>query len=96
MDNLQTDFTEVVTRALKYLLEGIVVAVAAFLIPDRNRQPKLEEVAMLGLTAAAVFAVLDMFAPSNVIAASARQGAGFGIGAGLVQWPGAVGALKGL
>ena len=88
MGNLQTDATEVVTRALKYLLEGIVVAVAAFLIPDKNRQPKMEEVVMLGLTAAAVFAVLDMFAPSNVIASSARQGAGFGIGASLVKWPG--------
>jgi len=88
MGKLQTDATEVVTRALKYLLEGIVVAVAAFLIPDKNRQPKMEEVVMLGLTAAAVFAVLDMFAPSNVIASSARQGAGFGIGASLVKWPG--------
>jgi hypothetical protein len=88
MGKLQTDATEVITRALKYLLEGIVVAVAAFLIPDKNRQPKMEEVVMLGLTAAAVFAVLDMFAPSNVIASSARQGAGFGIGASLVKWPG--------
>ena len=88
MSKLQTDATEVITRALKYLLEGIVVAVAAFLIPDKNRQPKMEEVVMLGLTAAAVFAVLDMFAPSNVIASSARQGAGFGIGASLVKWPG--------
>jgi len=88
MDNLQTDFSEVVTRALKYLMEGFVVAVAAFLIPDKNRQPKIEEATMLGLTAAAVFAVLDMFAPSNTIAQSARQGAGFGLGASLVRWPG--------
>lgn len=93
--NMNVDIAEIVKRALKYLMEGIVVAVAAFLIPERNRKPKMEEVVMLGLTAAAVFAVLDMFAPSNIIE-YARQGAGFGIGAGLVQWPGAMGALKGL
>jgi ABC-type Co2+ transport system permease subunit len=86
MDNLQTDFSEVVKRALKYLLEGIMVAIAAFLIPDKKRQPKVEEVVMLGLTAAAVFAVLDMFAPS--VGSAAKQGAGFGIGATLVKWPG--------
>ena len=86
MVNLQTDFSEVVKRALKYLLEGIMVAIAAFLIPDKKRQPKVEEVVMLGLTAAAVFAVLDMFAPS--VGSAAKQGAGFGIGATLVKWPG--------
>ena len=45
-----------------------------------------EEVLMIALTAAATFALLDMYAPS--VGATARQGAGFGIGAGLVQWPG--------
>jgi ABC-type Co2+ transport system permease subunit len=88
------DFNEVASRALKYLLEGLVVGVAAVLIPSRNKQLKIEEAVMLGLTAAAVFAVLDMFAPS--VGGSAKTGAGFGIGAGLVQWPGALGALKGV
>ena len=88
------DLNEVASRALKYLLEGLVVGVAAVLIPSRNKQLKIEEAVMLGLTAAAVFAVLDMFAPS--VGGSAKTGAGFGIGAGLVQWPGALGALKGV
>jgi len=92
--NSHVDLTEVGGRALKYILEGFVVGIAAMLIPERNKQLKIEEVIMLGFTAAAVFAVLDMFAPS--VSQSAKTGAGFGIGAGLVQWPGAMGALKGL
>ena len=90
----RVDVDEVMTRDLKYFIEGLLVAVAAYLIPGRSAGLKLEEVAMLGLTASAVFAVLDMFAPSVV--GAARQGAGFGIGASLVQWPGAVGGLRGL
>jgi len=84
--NNKIDVGEVVTRAIKYVLQGLVVSVAAYLIPNKNRVLKMEEVVMLGLTAAAVFAVLDMFAPS--VAASARGGAGFGLGASLVSWPG--------
>ena len=38
-----------------------------------------------GLVAAATFSLLDLFAPS--VSGSARQGAGFGVGAGLVGWP---------
>lgn len=75
---------EFLTRLSKYLIEGFVVAIAAWVIPKTN--PKLEEVVMLGLTAAATFAILDMFAPS-VIVAGVRQGAGLGIGASLVGWP---------
>jgi len=61
---------------LKYLLEGGAVALAAYYIPRRNMD--IQEVAMIALTAAAVFAVLDHFSPA--VAAGARQGAGFGIG----------------
>jgi hypothetical protein len=45
----------------------------------------MNEVLMLAVTAAAVFAVLDLVSPS--IAFTARQGAGFGIGANLVGFP---------
>lgn len=63
-------------KLIKYVLEGAAVAAAAYYIPRRNID--LNEVAMIALTAAAVFAVLDHFAPS--VAAGARQGSGFGIG----------------
>ena len=66
---------------LKYLVEGVGVALAAYYIPRRIMN--LQEIAMIALTAAATFAMLDQFAPS--IAAGARQGSGFGIGYGLVQ-----------
>ena len=60
-----------------------MVAIAAFYIPQRKMN--LEEVAMIALTAAATFALLDMYAPS--VGLTARQGAGFGIGANLVGFP---------
>jgi hypothetical protein len=46
---------------------------------------RFSEVAMIALTATATFAILDIYAPS--VGSSARQGAGFGIGAGLVGFP---------
>jgi hypothetical protein len=61
---------------VKYLLEGLAVAVAAYYIPRRTVD--LKEIGVIALTAAAVFAVLDQFAPS--VALGARQGSGFGIG----------------
>jgi ABC-type Co2+ transport system permease subunit len=78
------DAREILTRLCKYIVEGFVVAVAAFVIPKSN--PKVEEVVIIGLTAAATFAILDMFAPS-VMVASVKQGVGLGIGASLVGWP---------
>ncbi len=74
---------EFVNRALKYLLEGLAVAVAAIYIPKKPLA--LEDVAALALTAAAVFALLDVLAPS--VGVTARQGAGIGIGANLVGFP---------
>jgi len=77
------DLQEVVKRAVKYLIEGGAVAVAAFYIPEK--QPKIEEIVMIAITAAATFALLDMYAPS--IGSAARQGTGFGIGANLAGFP---------
>ena len=45
----------------------------------------MEEIILLALTAAATFAILDTYIPSMGV--SARTGAGFGIGAGLVGFP---------
>jgi hypothetical protein len=75
--------SEFVNRALKYLLEGLAVAVAAIYIPKKALA--MDEVATLALTAAAVFALLDVLAPS--VGVTARQGAGFGLGANLVGFP---------
>ena len=75
--------SELIKRVIKYLIEGIMVAIAAFAIPKKQLNP--EEIAIIGLMAAATFAVLDVFVPS--IATNARSGAGFGIGANLVGFP---------
>ena len=78
------DISELIKRIVKYLIEGLMVAIAAFAIPKRSLN--LEEIALLALTAAATFAILDTYIPS--MGATARSGAGFGIGANLVSWPG--------
>jgi ABC-type Co2+ transport system permease subunit len=74
------DLNELVKRAIKYLIEGLVVALAAFAIP--KKQLNIEEIVIIALTAAATFSVLDVFIPA--MGSSARGGAGFGIGANLV------------
>jgi len=76
--------TEVVNRVVKYLVEGLVIAAIALFIPKHSL--RVNEVVMLAVTASVVFALLDLVSPS--IAFTARQGAGFGIGANLVGFPG--------
>ena len=75
---------ELVKIIVKYLIEGLMVAIAAFAIPKKSLN--MEEIILLALTAAATFAILDTYIPSMGV--SARTGAGFGIGANLVGFPG--------
>jgi len=75
--------SELINRAVKYLVEGLFVAVAAIFIPKHSLP--FQEILTLGLVAAAVFAILDVVSPS--IGMTARQGAGFGLGANLVGFP---------
>ena len=77
------DSGELVRRAIKYMVEGLMVAIAAFVIPQKRL--KFDEVALIALTAAATFSILDTYLPS--MAVTARSGAGFGIGANLVGFP---------
>ena len=77
------DLGELVRRAVKYLVEGVMVAIAAYAIPKKSLN--LDEVALIALTAAATFSILDTYVPS--MAVSARSGAGFCIGANLVGFP---------
>jgi hypothetical protein len=74
---------EVVTRIVKYLVEGLAVAVAAIIIPQKKLM--FGEIGALALLATAVFAILDLLAPT--VGLTARQGAGFGLGAKLVGFP---------
>lgn len=77
------DLSEVLNRAIKYLIEGVAVGLAVVLVPRKSLD--LQEVVAVAVVAAAVFAVLDLVSPS--IGVTARQGAGFGIGTNLVGFP---------
>ena len=71
------NFQKLTQGLLKYFLEGLAVALAAFYIPKKGLD--MTEVFMIAATAGATFLVLDMFSPS--MGAGARLGAGLGIGA---------------
>ena len=77
------DIGELVRRIVKYVIEGIMVAIATYAIPKRSLN--IDEIMLVALTAAATFSVLDTYVPS--MAVSARSGAGFGMGANLVGFP---------
>ena len=68
---------DLVMKYVKYLLEGLAIAVAAYVIPQKKTNVK--DVAKIALVGAITFAVLDLFAPA--VSSGARTGAGFGIGA---------------
>lgn len=78
------NLSELIKRIIKYLVEGLMVAIAAFAIPKRSLN--IEEIVLIALTAAATFSILDTYIPS--MGMNARSGAGFGIGANLVKFPG--------
>jgi hypothetical protein len=78
------DLSEVLVSVLKYLIEGLVVAFVALLVLN-PKKPNFGELMTIGVAAFATFALLDTFSPS--IAVTARQGAGFGMGANLVGFP---------
>jgi ABC-type Co2+ transport system permease subunit len=74
------DVMEVLRRAAKYLVEGGAVALAAYLVPKSKLA--LSEIVMLAVTAAAMFAILDLYSPS--VGASVKAGSGLALGGGLV------------
>ena len=65
---------------LKYILEGLAVSAAAHVISGGRRS--IRDIVVLGLTAGAVFLILDIWAPG--VSLGARQGSGFGLGAQMV------------
>jgi ABC-type Co2+ transport system permease subunit len=82
MDGL-FNFSELLKRIIKYLVEGMMVAIAAYAIPKKSLN--FEEIALIALSAAATFSILDTYIP--VVGVSARNGVGFGIGANMVGFP---------
>jgi hypothetical protein len=74
---------EIIKRVIRYLVEGGAVACASAILPKKAL--KMDEILMIALVAAATFSILDTYIPS--MGASARNGAGLGIGFNLVGWP---------
>ena len=74
------DLMEVLRRAAKYLVEGGSVALAAHLVAKKKLN--MTEITTIAVTAAAVFALLELYSPA--IGASARTGAGLSLGSGVV------------
>ena len=72
---------ELIKRVIKYLVEGLMVSIAAYAIPKQSL--KLDEIVLIALVAAATFSILDTYIPT--MGANARTGAGFGIGANMVN-----------
>ena len=77
------NMNELIKRAIKYLVEGLMVAIAAYAIPQKHL--KMDEVALIALTAAATFSILDTYVPS--MGSTARTGTGLGIGLNLARFP---------
>jgi hypothetical protein len=71
---MDIDYAEILGRALKYLMEGLAVGLACFF----SGKLTMDEIIMIAVTAAATFAILDMYTPQ--VSSAARLGTGFGIG----------------
>ena len=60
------DINEMVRRALKYIIHGLTIAIAAYYIPMNKTKSKLNfrEIIMIAIVGVATFAILDMYTPS--------------------------------
>lgn len=74
------DIREMMTRLVKYLIQGLVIAVVAALLPSKSLA--CSEIILLALVAASIFSILDLLAPS--IGGSARLGVGLATGVQLM------------
>ncbi len=82
--NSLVNVNELVKRVIKYLVEGLMVAIAAYAIPKARNALNIEEIVFIALTAAATFSILDTYIPSMGV--SARSGTGLGIGLNLARF----------
>ena len=76
------DLGELVRRAVKYLVEGVMVAIAAYTIPKKSLN--IDEVALIALTAAATFSII---AHTFRYGSFCQKWCRFSIGANLVGFP---------
>jgi ABC-type Co2+ transport system permease subunit len=72
--------SEMFTRIVKYLMEGLVIGIVASILPSKSLST--QEIILLALTAASVFAILDLVAPAT--GSASRFGVGIVSGASLL------------
>ena len=70
-----------INNIIKYLIEGIAVAIAAYFLPRRKSQ--MQEILIIGAMASLTFFILDTFAED--VGRGARFGVGFEIGNNLAS-----------
>jgi|TARA_B110000444_G_scaffold260792_1_gene309257 hypothetical protein len=62
MEKHSFDFLEAVTRIIKYLFVGLTIALAVYLLPMHKN--KLKEGIIIGLVAACIISLFDIYIPS--------------------------------
>lgn len=86
MSDNKKEVSDVIQLASRYLLQGLIIALAAYYVPlmykSSLRKPTFKEIALISITAACTMYILDQFiAP---VGFGAKLGAGFTIGQKLV------------
>lgn len=81
----ETDYTELIKRVVKYLIEALAIGAVAYIILRKYRQMEIKDAVMIGITAALCYAILDTFSPS--VSLGARFGTGFGFGQAIIGAP---------
>ena len=76
------DTHEMITRVVKYIVEGLAVGIVAWLL---GKNLSGYDILLLALVAASVFSVLDLLAPS--VSSTVRSGVGYGFGFQLAGFP---------
>ena len=54
---------EIMKRVMKYIIQGLIVAIACYSIPKQNLE--LEEVGLIALIASLTFSILDTYIPTT-------------------------------
>lgn len=83
MPEMSFDMNEMFVRIVKYLIEGLVIGIVAYVLPSKSLA--FEEIILLALTAASIFALLDLVSPA--MGGGARQGVGLATGFKLMSFP---------
>lgn len=79
---LRMDLGELLKRAVKYAIQGIAVALVAYMLFKNRMKLSTKDILILAGTAALTFAILDTFVPT--VSLGAKLGAGFGLGQALL------------